>query len=91
MSSEASICSKHCDDLNCLKNDLLSPWKTLNFWQKNKLYFFCYKFLTFVSGIAVMVSQRSLIHVAHMSIYTINTFPAHLYVPEDITVICLSI
>lgn len=38
-----------------------------------------------------MVSQRSLTHVAHMSTYTINTFPANLYVPEDITIFCLSI
>lgn len=78
----------NCDDLNCLKNGLLSPWKTLNFWQKkNKLYFFFYKFLISVSEIAVMVSQRSLTLVAHMSTYTVNAFPANLYVPEDITVL----
>lgn len=92
MSSRTRICSEHCDDLNCLKNDLLSAWKKTEFLAKEQtlsFFFFCYKFLIFVSGIAV--SQRSLTHVAHMSTYTINTFPANLYVPEDITIFCLSI
>lgn len=40
-----------------------------------------------VSEIAAMVSQRSLTLVAHTSTYSVNAFPANLYVPEDITVL----
>lgn len=55
--------------------------------KKTNSNFFFYKFLISVSEIAVVVSQRSPTLVAHMSTYTVNAFPANLYVPEDITVL----